>query len=470
MKRTAGCVLGAGLVFGLVFLAFASSHREAPLISADPLADNTDVYAFVSPDAPQTVTLIANWIPLEAPGGGPNFYKFGDDVRYRINIDNDGDANDDIVYEFRFKTAIRNQNTFLYNTGPIASLDDPNFNMRQSYSVTRIDRRGRTLLGSKLATPPVNVGLRSTPNYETLANAAIHTLADGSKVFAGQRDDPFFVDLGSVFDLLGLRPFNAAHLIPLAPAPGVDGLKGLNTHMIALQVDKSLLTRDGSAALDPANTNSIIGVYSTTLRRRISIEDDDQGEDDDHGKDHGRSGERQWVQVSRLGMPLVNEVVIPLGLKDRFNASDPVNDGQFASFVLNPEPARLIPVLYPGVKVPPAPRNDLAAIFLTGIPGLNRPARVTPSEMIRLNMAIPPSVSPNPLGLLAGQLDGFPNGRRLGDDVVDIEIRALAGGTPFTPAFNVSPNNQLGDGVNQNDKSFLSSFPYVAHPFAGYEQ
>jgi hypothetical protein len=257
MKRTAGCVLGAGLVFGLVFLAFASSHREAPLISADPLADNTDVYAFVSPDAPQTVTLIANWIPLEAPGGGPNFYKFGDDVRYRINIDNDGDANDDIVYEFRFKTAIRNQNTFLYNTGPIASLDDPNFNVRQSYSVTRIDRRGRTLLGSNLTTPPVNVGLRSTPNYETLANAAIQTLADGSKVFAGQRDDPFFVDLGSVFDLLGLRPFNAAHVIPLAPVSGVDGLKGVNTHMIALQVDKSLLTHDGSAAVDPANTNSI---------------------------------------------------------------------------------------------------------------------------------------------------------------------------------------------------------------------
>jgi Domain of unknown function (DUF4331) len=459
MKRTAGCVFGAGLVFGVAFLTFASSHREAPLISADPLADNTDVYAFVSPDAPQTVTLIANWIPLEAPGGGPNFYKFGDDVRYRINIDNDGDAKDDIVYEFRFKTTLRNQRTFLYNTGPIASLDDPNFNVRQSYSVTRIDRRGRTLLGANLTTPPVNVGARSTPDYETLANAAVHTLADGSKVFAGQRDDPFFVDLGSVFDLLGLRPFNAAHLIPLAPASGVDGLKGLNTHIVALQVDKSLLTRDGRAAVDPANTNSIIGVYSTTLRRRIAIDDDD----------HGKS-ERQWVQVSRLGMPLVNEVVIPLGLKDRFNASDPVDDGQFASLVLNPEPARLIPVLYPGVTVPPAPRNDLAAIFLTGIPGLNRPAHVTPSEMIRLNMAIPPSVSPNPLGLLAGQLDGFPNGRRLGDDVVDIEIRALAGATPFTPAFNVSPNNQLGDGVDQNDKSFLATFPYVAHPFPGYEQ
>jgi hypothetical protein len=465
MKRITGCAIGAVLVLGTVFLALASSHREAPLISADPLADNTDVYAFVSPDAPSTVTLIANWIPLEAPNGGPNFYKFGDDVLYRINIDNDGDARDDIVYEFRFRSEVENPDTFLYNTGPIESLDDPNFNVRQTYSVTRVDRHGRRMLGSNLATPPVNIGPRSTPHYEALANAAVHTLSDGSKVFAGQRDDPFFVDLGSVFDLLGLRPFNPAHLIPLAAADGVDGLKGLNTHTIALQVDKSLLTHDGSSALDPNNTNSIIGVYSTTLRRRIRIHDD--GEDGDRESD--REGRSRWVQVSRLGMPLVNEVVIPLGLKDRFNGSTPPDDAQFATFVSNPEPAQLIPVLFPGVKVPPSPRNDLVAIFLTGIPGLNQPEHVSPSEMIRLNMAIAPSAKPNRLGLLAGQLDGFPNGRRLVDDVVDIEIRALAGGTPFTPDFNVFPNNQLSDGVDENDRPFLPTFPYVAHPFSGYE-
>jgi len=461
MNRIVKWVVGAGLVFGTVFLAFASSHREAPLISSDPLADNTDVYAFVSPDAPQTVTLIANWIPLEAPGGGPNFYKFGDDVLYRINIDNDGDAKDDIVYEFRFKTHTQNTSTFLYNTGPIASLDDPNFNVRQSYSVTRIDRHGRHVLGRDLPTPPVNVGVRSTPNYGALADAAVNTLSDGSKVFAGQVDDPFFVDLGSVFDLLGLRPFNPAHLIPLPAAPGVDGLKGLNTHTIALQIDKSLLTHDGSAGVDPNDTNSIIGVYSTTFRRRLVVDDDRE-----HGHGHG-DDDGQWVQVSRLGMPLVNEVVIPLGQKDRFNASDPEQDAQFASFVLNPEPARLIPVLYPSIKVPPAPRNDLVAIFLTGIAGLNQPAHVTPSEMLRLNMAIPPSASPDRLGLLAGQADGFPNGRRLGDDVVDIELRALAGGTPLTPAFNIFPNNGLADGVDKNDKPFLAAFPYMAHPFPG---
>jgi hypothetical protein len=450
--------LGAGLVAGAVLLGVASSHREAPLISADPLADNTDVYAFVSPDAPDTVTLIANWIPLEAPNGGPNFYKFGDDVLYRINIDNDGDADDDIVYEFRFRTRVQNRQTFLYNTGPIASLDDPSFNIRQTYSVTRIDRQGRHLLGDNLTTPPVNVGARSTPNYDALAGAAIHTLSDGSRVFAGQRDDPFFVDLGSVFDLLGLRPFNAAHVIPLPAAPGVDGLKGLNTHTVAIQVPKPRLTHDGSSGTDAANTNSIIGVYSTTLRRRLRIDSDRDGDRDD-----------DWVQVSRLGMPLVNEVVIPLGRKDRFNASDPRNDQQFASFVLDPEPARLIPVLYPGLNVPAAPRNDLVAIFLTGIAGLNQPKNVRASEMIRLNMAIPPSASPNRLGLLGGQLDGFPNGRRLGDDIVDIELRALAGATPFTPAFNVAPNNLLGDGVDANDKPFLPNFPYVASPFAGFE-
>ena len=461
MKKFVRYTLGAGLVFGTAFLAVASSHREAPLISADPLADNTDVYAFVSPDATNTVTLIANWIPLEAPNGGPNFYKFGDDVLYRINIDNDGDANDDIVYEFRFTTRLQNDKTFLYNTGPITSLNDPDFNIRQIYSVTRYDRTGRHVLARDLATPPVNVGPRSTPNYDALAAAAVYSLPDGTKVFAGQRDDPFFVDLGSVFDLLGLRPFNPAHVIPLPATPGVDGLKGVNTHAVALQVPKSLLSHDGSNGTTASNPNSIIGVYSTTLRRKVSVDGTNSSPNDLDSPD--------WVQVSRLGMPLVNEVIIPLGQKDRFNASDPIGDAQFGSLVLNPEPARLIPVLYPVIKVPAVPRNDLATIFLTGVPGLNQPAHVRASEMIRLNMAITPSIVPDRLGLLAGQTDGFPNGRRLADDVVDIELRALAGGTPFTPAFNVVPNNQLGDGVDSNDKAFLPSFPYLASPFAGYE-
>jgi hypothetical protein len=440
----------------------ASSHREAPLISEDPVADNTDTYVWRSPDRPDTVTLVGNWIPLEEPAGGPNFNKFGDDVKYTLNVDNDGDAVDDIVYEFRFRTSVQNSNTFLYNTGPITSLDDPDFNIRQSYSVAKVENGRRTMVASGLATPPVNIGPRSTPNYEALAAAAVANLNGGGKVFAGQRDDPFFVDLGSAFDLLGLRPLNQAHLIKRPTEKGVDGVGGFNTHSIVLQVPITDLTRDHQPLSGPTDPDAVIGVYAASERRQVRVLSSKGNQPSQFGK---------WVRVSRLGMPLVNEVVIPLGKKDRFNASDPADDAQFGKFVLDPEPARLIPVLYPGVKVPAAPRNDIATIFLTGIPGLNQPAKVTASEMIRLNMGIAPTpfAQQNPLGLLAGQMDGFPNGRRLVDDTPDIELRALAGGTPFTPDFNKAPNNILTDGVQKNDKPFLSSFPYLATPHQGYD-
>jgi hypothetical protein len=440
----------------------ASSHREAPLISEDPVADNTDTYVWRSPDRPDTVTLVGNWIPLEEPAGGPNFNKFGDDVKYTLNVDNDGDAVDDIVYEFRFRTSVQNSNTFLYNTGPITSLDDPDFNIRQSYSVAKVENGRRTMVASGLATPPVNIGPRSTPNYEALAAAAVANLNGGGKVFAGQRDDPFFVDLGSAFDLLGLRPLNQAHLIKRPTEKGVDGVGGFNTHSIVLQVPITDLTRDHQPLSGPTDPDAVIGVYAASERRQVRVLSSKGNQPSQFGK---------WVRVSRLGMPLVNEVVIPLGKKDRFNASDPADDAQFGKFLLDPEPARLIPVLYPGVKVPAAPRNDIATIFLTGIPGLNQPAKVTASEMIRLNMGIAPTpfAQQNPLGLLAGQMDGFPNGRRLVDDTPDIELRALAGGTPFTPDFNKAPNNILTDGVQRNDKPFLSSFPYLATPHQGYD-
>jgi hypothetical protein len=443
----------------------ASSHREAPLISADPVADNTDTYAFVSPDRPDTVTLVANWIPLEEPAGGPNFSKFGDDVRYRMYVDNDGNASPDITYEFRFRTRVVNSRTFLYNTGPITSLTDPDFNVRQSYSVARIEHGKRTVVADGVPTPPVNIGPRSTPDYPALAAAAVRSLPGGGKVFAGQRDDPFFVDLGSAFDLLGLRPLNQAHAIKLPTAKGVDGVGGYNVHTIAIQVPIKSLTHDHKSLSGATDPDAVIGVYAGADRRRTTVLRRD-------GSKPSTSGD--WVQVSRLGMPLVNEVVLPLGRKDRWNASRPVDDAQFARYVLDPEPARLIPVLYPGVKVPAAPRNDLAAIFLTGIKGLNQPPKVRASEQIRLNMAVAPTApaQQNRLGLLAGQNDGFPNGRRLGDDVTDIELRALAGGTPFTPAFNKAPNNILGDGVDANDLTggrFMASFPYVQTPHQGYD-
>ena len=451
--------LALAAVLGTLSPSGASSHREAPLIAADPNADNTDTYVFRSPDRPDTVTLIGNWIPLEEPAGGPNFHKFGDDVMYALNVDNTGDAVADISYQFRFRTETRNPSTFLYNTGQVTSLNDPDLNVRQTYTVARVENGRRTIVASGLATPPVNIGPRSTPDYASLARQAVYSLPGGGKVFAGPRDDPFFVDLGSVFDLAGLRPFNQAHLIKLPTAKGRDGVSGYNTHSIVLQLPISQLTHNHKGITGPKDPNAIIGVWASSARRQVRVLSSSGGMPTQSGN---------WVQVSRLGMPLVNEVVIPLGMKDRFNASQPVDDAQFLKFVQDPEPARLIPLLYPGVKVPAAPRNDIVAIFLTGIPGLNQPANVRPSEMIRLNMGIAPSAKPSPLGVLGGDLAGFPNGRRLTDDVADIELRALAGATPFTPQFNVAPNNQLGDGVNANDTPLLASFPYVGTPHQGY--
>jgi hypothetical protein len=447
-------VLVAALALGVattIDVGDASSHREAPLIADDPVADATDTYAFVSPDEPDTVTLVGNWVPLEEPAGGPNFAHFGDDVRYDFDVDNNGDNVPDVVYRFTFKTTVGSGETFLYNTGPIDSIDSENLNVKQTYTVTQVKGGKSTVLASDVPVAPANIGPRSTPNYDQLAGEAVTELTGGGQVFAGPRDDPFYVDLGSVFDLLGLRPLNEAHSIPLPMAPGVDDLQGYNVHSIVLQVPTASLTANG----DP-----VIGVWTETYRRKERVA----------GKDGTLANKGAWVQVSRLGMPLVNEVVIPLGKKDRFNASKPTGDSQFLPFVQDPEPSRLIPMLYPGVNVPAAPRDDLVSVFVTGIADVNMPKNVKGGEMIRLNTSIPstPFASQDRLGLLAGQNDGFPNGRRLIDDVTDIELRALAGGTPFTPDFNVSPNNALTDGVNANDVAFLTAFPYLAAPHQGY--
>ncbi len=435
--------------------AAASSHREAPLIGDDPAADNTDVYAFVSPDKPNTVTIIANYIPLEDPAGGPNYYRFDPSVLYEVHVDNDGNARDDVTYQFRFKTSIGNRNTFLYNTGPVTSPTDPDLNVKQTYTVTRVTRDSRTTLGSDIPVPPVNIGPRSNPTYD--AFQGVTDLGGGRKVFAGPRDDPFFVDLGSIFDLAGLRPFNAAHLIPLATAPGQDGVLNYNTHTIAIQVPKTDLLRAPAA-------DGTIGVYASASRRKISVLRGD-GTIDSNGP---------FVQVSRLGNPLVNEVLIPLGKKDLWNASEPRNDADFVDRYTSPELAGLVNLLYP--VLPDAPtmnRQDLVAVLLTGIPGLNSTGD-RKADLLRLNTAIAPTASPSPLGALAGDFQGFPNGRRLADDVTDIELRAVACG--YGPILagalglcNLSPNNAIGDGVDANENTFLNAFPYVAAPNRGYE-
>jgi Domain of unknown function (DUF4331) len=434
--------------------ARASSHREAPLIANDPTADNTDLYAFVSPDRPDTVTIVADYIPFEEPAGGPNFSNFDENALYELHVDNNGDGRDDVTYQFRFTTQTRNENTFLYNTGPISSLDDPNWNVRQFYSVTRVEGGRRTVLAANLPSPPDNVGPRSTPNYRNLAAAAVNTLPGGIKVFAGQRDDPFFVDLGSIFDLGGLRPFNPFHLLPLPAAGGVDDVAGYNVHSIAIQVPISRLV----------DVSPTIGVYASASRPALRILKAD-------GRTKNVGPE---VQVSRLGNPLANEVLIPLGQKDYWNRQDPVDDKQFVDRYLSPELAGLIHVLYPSLPAPPATnRQDLVAVLLTGVPTLNFTGP-KPADELRLNTAIPPGATPNRLAVLAGDFAGFPNGRRLGDDVVDIELRAIACG--YGPILHsalglcdLQPNDQIGDGVDANDKQFLSTFPYVAAPHQGYD-
>ncbi|MEU4396793.1 DUF4331 domain-containing protein [Kribbella sp. NPDC023855] len=449
-----------------------SSHREAPEISKDPVADNTDVYAFVSPDKPDTVTLIANFIPFQNPFGGPNFYEFGDDVLYQIHISNGGDGKADISYQFRFHAEIRNKKTFLYNTGPISSIKDKTWNRPQYYSVTRVEHGRARILARELAAPPVNVGPRSTPNYAKLAGEAIHTIGTHRKVFAGQRADGFFADLGSIFDLGTLRPFQAAHLIPSAAAMGVNGLQGSNVHTIALQVPISDLTRDGKKPTDVMDAKSVIGIYATASRQQSKIFDDALGLSLWHGP---------YKQVSRLGNPLFNEVIVPMAEKDKWNSRPPHEDKKYAEYVTKPELAGLLPVLYPGVFPKLAaykkPRSDLAAILLTGIPkgvvpGFQNYTGPVQADMLRLNVAVPPAKTPNPLGLVAGDAAGFPNGRRVFDDVVTVEIRAVAGLTiplvdkTFTPDGAASA---VKDGTSNTNSDYLKVFPYLGTPAGGYQ-
>lgn len=459
-----------------------SSHREAPEISKDPVADSTDVYAFVSPDKPDTVTLIANYVPLQAPAGGPNFYEFGDDVLYEIHIDNDGDGRADVTYQFRFTTELRNENTFLYNTGPIQSLDSPNWNRRQFYTVFRRDGRGNPRqLARRVPCPPCNIGPLSTPNYPALANAAVRDLGGKRKVFAGQRAEGFYVDLGAIFDLLDPRPFADAHehfglaKFPTS-GPGVNATKNLNVHSIALQIPITDLTRNGWRGRDVNDARATIGVWTTASRQRVRMLDTDRNNTWSTGP---------FRQVSRLANPLFNEVIVPMGRKDFWNTQSPDGDSRFAKFVANPELAALLPPLFPGVfpnldvlNKSGKPRTDLLAILLTGIPaglipGFQNFTGKTQADLMRLNTAIPPSAKPSIFGLLGGDLAGFPNGRRVFDDVVAIELRAVAGATyplvdnTFTPDPAAA---QVDDGVTPDnlDIPYLDRFPYLGMPHSGF--
>jgi hypothetical protein len=459
-----------------------SSHREAPEISKDPVADNTDVYAFVDPHHPNYVTLIANFIPLQKPDGGPNFYEFGDDVLNQIKIANHGTAQADVVYQFRFHTRIRNPRTFLYNTGPIDSISSTSWNRPQYYSLSRVKNGVTTVLASNLACPPVNVGPRSTPDYEHLAEQAVHKVGRRT-VFAGQRAEGFHVDLGSIFDLGTLRPFQGAHLIPSAASVGVDATSTYNVHSIALRVPITEVSRHGGVPTNKYAPSAVIGVWATASRRKSRIIDSTTGRSVGHGP---------WEQVSRLGNPLFNEVLVPMAEKDVWNFRSPHGDHAYATYVDHPELAKLLPVLYPnGVFGNLAhytkPRADLDAILLTGIPhgvvpGFQNYTGPVKADMLRLNLAIPAADTPHELGLIGGDAAGYPNGRRVIDDVTTIELRAIGGVTiplvdpSYTPDGAVGtipaqpgPANGITDDTSNQNPDYLGTFPYLGTPNGGYE-
>jgi len=409
--------------------------------------DHTDVYAFVSPDKPDTVTIVGSWFPFEEPAGGPNFYQFEDGAHYEFNIDNDGDAKEDITYRWVFKTHVRNEDTFLYANGAVTSLTDPNLNVYQTYDLVRKRPGGewKKVLNDAIAAPS-DVGKGTMPDYGALSSQAVESIDDGGKTFSGQSDDAFFLDL-RLFDLLYGGDFSEV---------GDDTLDGFNVNTIALQLPKSEVAKSHKPGKNP-----VIGVWSETERQKTKVLLNN-GEEDFSG-DH--------VNVSRLASPLVNEVVIPLEDKDLWNRSDPLQDAQFLSYVNDPELPRLINAVY-GLPIPDSnkdkkgvQRDDLISVFLTGVKGLNMPPDVRPSEMLRLNMAIPPCEKGSckkysRLGVIGGDLAGYPNGRRLADDALDISLQVVEGEL-------LGMTNDLGDAVDTNDKSFRDKFPYVALPHRG---
>lgn len=438
-------------------VSIGSSHREAPNTATDPTADNTDVYAFTADDAQDSLTVVANWIPFEDPAGGPNFYQFDPRARYYVNVDNTGDGRYDVRYRYQFKTKVRNKNSFAVALPPVRSLRDRNLNVLQTYTVTRESYRGGKLRSERVVarnqpTVPSNIGPKTMPDYGALSQQGIRRLKGGGKVFVGQRDDPFFVDLGVTFDSINFRPGTGTG----NQGGGKDDLAGYNTHSIVMQVPERAVTRNGKAAGGAGASNAVVGVWASTERRKLQVTDGS-------GRDRGR-----YVQVSRLGNPLVNEVVIPLGQKDKFNRTQPQDDAKnYGKYVVKPELAKLMNVLFDlGVKE--NGRTDIVTALLTGVPKLNQiTSKPAAADTLKINLGVPPSATKNRFGVLAGDNGGFPNGRRLGDDVVDIELRVIGGF--LVPENQGGKKLPLGDGVDQNDKPFLAGFPYVAQPTSGFD-
>ena len=441
-------LLAAGLTFAVVRgpspdEAVSSSHREAPAISEDPTADNTDLYAFRSVDQPNMLTIVSNWIPAEDPAAGPMYYRFSTKARYNIKIDRNGDAKADVVYRFRF-TNMKSP-LFLANTV-------------QRYTVERI-RGGQSQIVARGTTPPNNIGPRTnlmfygSADHGSIASQRIYNLSGGGKVFAGQREDAFFADIGAIFDLVGFRRGTGNM------GGGKDFFAGYAVHAAALQIPISQLD----------DSNHIVGIWATTERQETTVRQSHtaSGTAGAGGGGAALTGRhivsKRWVQVSRLANPLVNELLIPTSDKDEWNRTNPANEAKFAKYFRTPLLAAAINDLYPGVvNAPETNRDDLVAVFLTGVPGLNYTGPKL-ADLLRINLSIAPSATPNRLGVFGGDNAGFPNGRRLEDDVIDIAERGVAGKLKGNPNADL-----LGDGVDANDIANLSVFPYENHPRSGF--
>lgn len=481
--------------------AEAASHREAPLTAIDRTADITDWYAFVSPDAPDAVTMILAVDPLLEPSNGPNYFPFDDNLLYALRVDNNQDGADDVVFEVRFKTEVRAPGVPVGFIGAGAGVPAPGnspppvapgtplippaitaldgkgsegLSLRQTFEVTLVRGTQRTVLRNQTGRPmvavPSNVGPRTMPKYAELFEEGRYSLDRGVKAFAGTTDDAFFIDLGATFDSLNFRavPGPGSTTIPAVLSDAQDRAKvnfvaddvsGYNVNSIVIRAPITLLTRDGSRP-SAGSSKATIGTYGTTSRRVVERRDPLKP----------IAGSGGWSQVQRMGNPLFNELIIGTGFKDRWSRSEPEDDQQFAAFALDPLIARVTQAAYGGAfDIPAPPRADLLPV-VTYAPPIAAPG--TPAgpvaDLLRLNVGVRPTPfsSANRLGLLGGDGAGFPNGRRPLDDVTDIVLRVVVGGV-LAPGFNVGPNNRLGDGVNVNDRPIRATFPYLAPAQSG---
>jgi len=488
VRRLGLSALASALLLLQTGSVLASSHREAPSITKSPKVDATDFYMFRSYEANRAgyVTLIANYLPLQDAYGGPNYFALDPNALYEIHVDNNGDAMEDLTFQFRFKNTLADLkvpvggkmvSVPLTNIGAISAGNTSALNVSESYTVdvVRGSRRGNNRMAvmmengsTSFAKPVDNIGNKSIANYPAYANTFIHTMTipgctTKGRVFVGQRQDSFAVNLGETFDLINIKA-PAVEFDAMAEDKGLNILADKNVTTLALEVPISCLK---------TTNDSVIGAWTTaSLRQARLLNPNPKSELNSASKEGGA-----WTQVSRLGMPLVNEVVIGLKDKDKFNASKPKNDGQFIDYVTHPTLPALVGILFAGagVKAPTNfPRNDLVTAFLTGVEGINKPKNVVASEMLRLNTDTPAvtKAMQKRMGVIGGDSAGFPNGRRPGDDVVDIALRVVMGKLCTLSIGCVAadaPSGAIGftDGALQEASQFSETFPYLNAPIAG---